>query len=139
MLVIRLARKGTTNDKKFRIIVQEKTRAPKSAFVEILGHYNPQDKPHTFVINKERYEYWVKMGAQPSDTVASLVSFNPEKHKNRKPKRTKKQKAALAAAREAAAQEAEKAKAEAEAKAKEAATESAQTETAPAAEAPESK
>jgi small subunit ribosomal protein S16 len=107
MLVIRLARKGTTNDKKFRVIVQEKTKAPKSSFLEILGHYNPQTTPHTFVIKKERYDHWVKMGAQPSDTVASLVNFDPEKHKNKKPKKTKKQKAAAQAAKEAAAAEAE--------------------------------
>ena len=115
MLVIRLQRKGATNDKKFRVVLQEQRRAPKGKFIEILGHYDPTQKPFIFEINKERYEYWTKQGAQPSDTVASLVAYDPANAKKRAPKKTKKQKAKLAAEAEAKAKADEEAKAKAEA------------------------
>lgn len=124
MLVIRLSRVGSTNDRKFRVLLQEKRRAPKGSFIEVLGHYNPTAKPHEFVVNKERYEYWISQGAQPSDTVASLVAYKPENAQKRALKKTKKQKAKLAQEAEA------KAKADEEAKAK------AEAEKAAAAEAP---
>lgn len=145
MLVIRLVRIGTTNDKKFRVIVQEKDRAPQGRFLEILGHYNPQTQPHTFVINKERYTYWVGVGAQPSDTVKSLVNSDSSKAKKKKPKKNKKQKAREAAAREEAAKKAEEEKAAKEAEAAKAAedaekakTEDAKTEPAAESAAPTS-
>lgn len=129
MLVIRLSRVGSTNDRKFRVLLQEKRRAPKGSFIEVLGHYNPTAKPHEFVVDKERYEYWIKQGAQPSDTVASLVAYKPENAQRRALKKTKKQKAKLAAEAEA------KAKADEEAKAKAEAEKAAAAEAKPAEEA----
>lgn len=38
--------------------------------VEEIGYYNPRNKPSTFNIDKERAQYWLEKGAQPSDTVA---------------------------------------------------------------------
>lgn len=129
MLAIRLSRVGTKNKRKFRVIVQEKGASPKRGFLEIIGHYDPEAKPHVFVINKERYDHWVGHGAKPSDTLASLIKRDPSKMKERK-KKSKKQKAAEAAAKEAAAKEAE-------AKAAQAATAPTETPTpeAPASEA----
>ncbi len=136
MLVIRLSRVGSTNDRKFRVLLQEKRRAPKGSFIEVLGHYNPTAKPHEFVVDKERYEYWIKQGAQPSDTVASLVAYKPENAQRRALKKTKKQKAKLAAEAEAKAKADEEAKAKAEAE-KAAAAEAKPAEEAKAPEAAE--
>lgn len=136
MLVIRLSRVGSTNDRKFRVLLQEKRRAPKGSFIEVLGHYNPTAKPHEFVVNKERYDYWVSQGAQPSDTVASLVSYKPENAQKRALKKTKKQKAKIAADLEAKAKADEEAKAKAEAE-KAAAAEAKPAEEAKAPEAAE--
>ena len=40
---------------------------------ETLGHYNPSLNEATFAIDTERYEYWLSVGAQPTDTVTKLV------------------------------------------------------------------
>ncbi|MDP2930315.1 MAG: 30S ribosomal protein S16 [bacterium] len=71
MLVIRLFRIGKINQPVFKIVVTEKTSPPKSGrFVEEVGFYNPVTKEKNF--NKERIEYWIKNGAQPSDTLYNL-------------------------------------------------------------------
>ncbi|MFC1640906.1 30S ribosomal protein S16 [Patescibacteria group bacterium] len=110
MLVVRLSRVGAKNDKKFRVLVQEHTWSPNGRFVEILGNYNPQTNPLTFEINRERYDYWVSKGAQPSDSVASLVKMDPQNPpKKKKPKKKKKERIAEKEAAEAAAENAGKA------------------------------
>jgi small subunit ribosomal protein S16 len=45
--------------------------------VEILGHYNPRQAPETFVIDRERLNYWLGVGAQASDSVRTLVKRHP--------------------------------------------------------------
>jgi small subunit ribosomal protein S16 len=42
-------------------------------FVEILGHYNPKANPAAVDINMERVRHWLACGAQPSETVNSLL------------------------------------------------------------------
>ncbi|MFT5685214.1 MAG: small subunit ribosomal protein S16, partial [Myxococcota bacterium] len=41
--------------------------------LEVLGHYNPMTQPHTVKLELERVDYWLSVGAQPSDTVAALI------------------------------------------------------------------
>ena len=48
-----------------------------SSFLEVLGHYNPRTKPETLKLAHDRYDYWIKQGAQPSDTVRTLIDRNP--------------------------------------------------------------
>ncbi|MEK7137639.1 MAG: 30S ribosomal protein S16, partial [Patescibacteria group bacterium] len=50
-----------------------KSKAAKGKVVEVLGHYLPARDPAVFEFRRERIEHWVKMGAQPSDTVARLL------------------------------------------------------------------
>ena len=45
-----------------------------SSFVEILGHYNPRTKPALVDVNKTRVDYWLSKGAQPSDSVRTLIA-----------------------------------------------------------------
>ena len=45
-----------------------------AAFVEILGHYNPRTKPALVDIQQERVDYWISKGAQPSDSVRTLIA-----------------------------------------------------------------
>ena len=77
MLAIRLRRMGSKKRAYFRVVVTDSRAARDSSFVEVLGHYNPRTKPETLVINRERLEHWVKVGAQPSDTVRTLVARMP--------------------------------------------------------------
>lgn len=78
MLVIRLRRTGSKKRPFFRVVVTESAAARESSFVEVLGHYNPRTKPETLDIDRERLDYWLKAGAQPSDTVRTLVARLPE-------------------------------------------------------------
>ncbi len=73
MLVIRLSRIGKKGQPHFRLIVQEKTLSPKKKAVEIVGHYAPAQEPKVIELKDERVKHWIKMGAQPSDTVAALL------------------------------------------------------------------
>ncbi|HEY6905678.1 MAG TPA: 30S ribosomal protein S16 [Candidatus Acidoferrales bacterium] len=77
MLTIRLARIGKKKHPFYRVIVTEKTRPRNGRFVEIVGTYDPQKKPATIQLDSERVEYWLGKGAQPSDTVRSLIR-NPK-------------------------------------------------------------
>lgn len=68
MLTIRLSRVGKKNKAQFRLILQEKTQAPKSQAKEILGHYDPHNKKN-FALKKDRIQFWLSKGAKPSATV----------------------------------------------------------------------
>jgi len=74
MLVIRLRRVGTAKKPYFRVVVTEAKTACESSFVENVGTYNPRSKPAQVDINKERVQHWLKQGAQPSDSVRTLLA-----------------------------------------------------------------
>src|SRR5438552_6318650 len=74
MVVIRLRRAGSKKRPYFRVVVTDSRAARDSSFVEILGHYNPRTKPALVDVNKERVDYWMKKGAQPSDSVRTLMA-----------------------------------------------------------------
>ena len=70
---IRLKRTGTKNAPAFRVVVAD-SRSPRDGkFLEEIGTYNPLKKGINFALKMDRIQYWVGKGAQPSDTVASLV------------------------------------------------------------------
>ncbi len=71
MLKIRLQRKGRRNRPFYRIVVAEKARAVQGRFLEIVGHYDPIKKD--IVLKKDKIEYYIANGAQPSQTVARLA------------------------------------------------------------------
>ena len=77
MLAIRLRRTGSKKRAYFRVVVTDSRAARDSSFVEVLGHYNPRATPEKLVLNLERLEHWVKVGAQPSDSVRTLVARMP--------------------------------------------------------------
>ena len=70
---IRLKRIGGKNDPAFRIVVTD-SRSPRDGrFIEEIGTYLPQKKGEKFTLDLERAKYWVSVGAQPSETVASFI------------------------------------------------------------------
>ena len=72
MLVIRLLRTGKRNQPFFKIVVTEKNSPPRGGrFVEELGFYNPLTKESS--LEKERAQYWVSKGAQPSATIHNFL------------------------------------------------------------------
>jgi small subunit ribosomal protein S16 len=54
-------------------VVAEKTRAVKKKVVEVVGNYQPMNNPKSLEIDTEKVMEWISKGAQPSNTVASLL------------------------------------------------------------------
>ncbi|MBZ5611719.1 MAG: 30S ribosomal protein S16 [Acidobacteriia bacterium] len=77
MLMIRLARFGAKKKPTYRVVVIDKERARDSRSVEVVGTYNPVSQPPAVNLNHERIQYWLKSGAQPSETVSRLLKNNP--------------------------------------------------------------
>src|SRR5262249_54385492 len=70
---IRLRREGTKNRPYYRVVVAE-SRSPRDGrFIEIIGTYDPKQTGQNSSFSVERAEYWISKGAQPSDTVRSLI------------------------------------------------------------------
>ena len=73
MVKIRLRRVGTRNVPAYRIVVAD-ARSPRDGrFIEKLGTYDPRKAGDNFRVDLDRAKYWVQKGAQPSDTVRSIL------------------------------------------------------------------
>jgi small subunit ribosomal protein S16 len=71
---IRLQRKGKKGQPFYHLVVAD-GRAPRDGrFIERIGTYNPMTHPASITIDFERALHWVQVGAQPSDTVRSILS-----------------------------------------------------------------
>jgi small subunit ribosomal protein S16 len=73
MVVIRLTRFGGKKKPYYRIVAVDREKPRESAYIELLGQYNPLTQPAGIQINMEKYNQWLQKGAQPSVTVKSLV------------------------------------------------------------------
>jgi small subunit ribosomal protein S16 len=70
---IRMKRVGAKNAPVFRIVVADGRSPRDGKFIEEIGTYQPLKKGDNFTLKLDRAQYWVSKGAQPSDTVASLI------------------------------------------------------------------
>lgn len=75
MVVIRLARFGTKHEPKYRVTVADKKYAATKRFIEVVGYFNPnpRGKEQGLTLEMEKVNSWIKKGAQPSETVRSLI------------------------------------------------------------------
>lgn len=64
---------GSTNRKTYRIVAIEEGKRRDGSAVEILGFFNPLVKPAQISIEKDRVDYWRKLGAQVSPAVEKLL------------------------------------------------------------------
>ena len=76
MLAIRMRRLGSKKRPFFRVVVIDSHAPRDGRSVEVLGYYNPTSQPEKLEIDRERFEHWVGKGAQPSDTVRTLLGRN---------------------------------------------------------------
>jgi small subunit ribosomal protein S16 len=73
MVRIRLMRVGGKGAPSYRVVIAD-SRSPRDGrIIENIGWYNPLTEPSTIQIDGERAKYWISMGAQPSDSVQSLL------------------------------------------------------------------
>jgi small subunit ribosomal protein S16 len=70
---IRLARTGRKNVVRYRVVVADGRMKRDGRFLENVGVYNPQANPKTFQFKLDRIAYWLKQGAEPSETVSNLL------------------------------------------------------------------
>ncbi len=70
---IRLKRTGNRNNACWRVVVAD-SRSPRDGkHIEEVGYYNPTSEPTELKLKDDRIDYWLSVGAQPSEQVASLI------------------------------------------------------------------
>lgn len=71
--VIRLRREGKKNRPFYRIVATDKRSPRDGRFIELLGTYDPNKTGTNYTLKSERVDYWLSVGAQPSDTVRDIL------------------------------------------------------------------
>lgn len=77
MLAISLMRIGAKGKPFYRLVVKEKRSKRDGKYIENLGTYDPMVNPAKVELKHERIQYWIGVGAQPTETAASLIKNNP--------------------------------------------------------------
>jgi small subunit ribosomal protein S16 len=70
---IRLRREGNKNRPVYRVVAADKRSPRDGKFLELLGTYDPKKDGENFQLKLDRVEHWLKVGARPSETVASMI------------------------------------------------------------------
>lgn len=73
-VAIRLRREGARNSPYYKIVVADQRRARDGKFIEIIGTYDPKKKDENYTLELDRADYWVGVGARPSQTVGSIIN-----------------------------------------------------------------
>jgi small subunit ribosomal protein S16 len=74
MVKIKLRRVGAPKKPSYRLVVADSRTSRDGAFISIIGHYDPLTQPETVVIDQEAALSWLMKGAQPTATVARLLT-----------------------------------------------------------------
>lgn len=77
MLAISLMRMGAKGKPFYRVVVKEKRSKRDGKYIENVGTYNPMGETMKVELKHDRIQYWLSVGAQPTETVASLIKHNP--------------------------------------------------------------
>jgi small subunit ribosomal protein S16 len=82
---IRLRREGARNRPYYKVVVAD-SRSPRDGkFIEIIGTYDPKKPDHNSSLKLDRIDHWISKGAQPSDTVRSLIKKNKKQTASAEP------------------------------------------------------
>jgi small subunit ribosomal protein S16 len=71
-VALRMSRQGKKKSPFYRIVAADKRCARDGRFIELLGTYHPITK--VLKLDQERYQKWIKVGAQPSGTLAAVIA-----------------------------------------------------------------
>ena len=72
-VAIRLRREGTKDRPFYRIVVTDSRSPGNGRFIETIGTYDPLQEGENYKVDLEKAEDWISKGAQPSDTVRSIL------------------------------------------------------------------
>jgi small subunit ribosomal protein S16 len=70
---IKLMRIGKMREPHYRIVVADARAKRDGRSIEAVGEYHPKDEPSTIKVNSERIQYWLGVGAQPTESVAAIL------------------------------------------------------------------
>jgi small subunit ribosomal protein S16 len=70
---VRLTRVGSKKNPIWRVVVADQRSPRDGRVIETIGRYNAQTEPSEIVLDRERLQYWLDRGAQPSHTVKKLM------------------------------------------------------------------
>ena len=70
---IRLRREGSLNNPYYKVVVADQRSPRDGKFIELIGNYDPKKPGENANIDLSRVDYWITNGAQPSDTVRSII------------------------------------------------------------------
>ena len=70
---IRLRREGSLNNPYYKVVVADQRSPRDGKFIELVGNYDPKKAGENANIDLSRVDYWIQNGAQPSDTVRSII------------------------------------------------------------------
>ena len=73
MVKLRLRRMGAKKRPSYRIVAADSRSPRDGAFIESVGYYDPITDPATINVNLDRARHWIDNGAQPTDTVRSIL------------------------------------------------------------------
>ena len=73
---IRLRRMGAKKAPFYRIVVADSRYPRDGRFIEEIGYYDPTKEPTVLKVDDEKAKSWIAKGAQPTDTVKSLLKKN---------------------------------------------------------------
>ena len=73
MTVIRLTRMGRKKQPFYRIAVTDSRKRRDGGWIELIGHYNPMNDEKTLVVDNERLDYWLSVGAKMSGRVKKIT------------------------------------------------------------------
>ena len=79
MVKMRLRRVGAKKQPFYRVIVADERSPRNGRFIEEIGYYNPLTEPATVKIDADKAKEWIKNGAQPTETVKSVILMEVEK------------------------------------------------------------
>jgi small subunit ribosomal protein S16 len=71
---IRLTRMGRRNRPFYRVVAADTRSRRDGRFIEQIGTYDPVKQKDNFIVKEDRVMHWLRVGAQPSDTVRNLLS-----------------------------------------------------------------
>ncbi|GAB5466242.1 MAG: hypothetical protein Kapaf2KO_16780 [Candidatus Kapaibacteriales bacterium] len=75
MVKLRLRRKGRIHRPVYDIVAVDQRARRDGAYLERLGYFDPNTSPSTSSIDRERAKYWLNVGAQPTDTMRRILSY----------------------------------------------------------------